>query len=78
MNVGHHPLTLKSKRTLPQFNRCDHSHVGKISADLKHVRHRLRESGAGTVFGLAEANARGREVSSTDKAARTPIPFENC
>ena len=94
MNVGHHPLTLKSKRTLPQFNRCDHSHVGKISADLKHVRHRLRESGAGTVFGkpsgttrlgregalkvLAEANAPDREVSSTDKAARTPIPFENC
>src|SRR5712692_928098 len=34
MNVGH-PLTLKSKRTLPQFNRCDHSHVGKISANLK-------------------------------------------
>ena len=29
MNVGH-PLTLKSKRTLPQFNRYDHSHVGKI------------------------------------------------
>jgi serine/threonine protein kinase len=37
---------------------------------------RLGREGALKV--LAEATTSDREVSSTDRAARTPIPFENC